>query len=247
MTWSEADWAFLLECRQHGGNAAPYGADYHEAIGPAVWTHSGPRRRLPEPRRLRTALDDALAQRRTVRERGILTEEAVSTLLHHTLRTRYVNIHGRYETMRKPVPSGGAMHSCEPFLVARNVEGLLPGVYWYDGVGIEHTLVRVADWSDACLALVQAAQRSMGVRRLPPAVLVLGARSDRTPAKYSRIALAAVLKDAGVIMGYLSLVGYQCRAGVCPLGGGDMEHFAAASGLSADEVVSVAEVALWGG
>lgn len=45
--------------------------------------------------------------------------------------------------LKKNVPSGGGMHPLEAYIVARNVEGLAPGIYHYHAVA--HELARVAD------------------------------------------------------------------------------------------------------
>ena len=250
---SEADLRFLLEHRQGGHCTAPYGTTYphgHHAPVPPVRPREGHTvsLALPKPGRLATALGKAILSRSTVRKRGTLTLQAVSTLLGHTMRILDVREGQPYASVFKPVPSGGAMHPLEGYLFASDMLDLAPGVWRY--AAREHALDKVAPMDARAYGVLMDAALSMGthatVDGAPPAVLVLAARWGRTAWKYERIPLAAVLKDVGVLYGAMSLVGPQCGAGVCPLGGGDMEMFQMVTGLDPLVEASVGELALWG-
>ena len=245
--WSPEDLRFLLEARQNAACGAAYGATYprgrHPPV-PPVRERSGAPVGLPTPAPLDCPLGGALTMRRTRRERGVLTLAAVSTLLWHTLRVQRVVEGVPYASVFKAVPSGGAMHPCEAYLFASEVEGLAAGVYRY--AAAVHDLDAVAPMDGRAYGILEDAARSMGTEAHPPAVIVLAARAGRTAWKYERIPLAAVLRDTGAAYALMSLVGSQCGAGVCPLGGGDMDLFAAVTGLDPMEECSVGELALWG-
>ena len=246
---SEPDLKYLLEHRQGSHSDAPYGGVFAKGTHPPVPAVRPREGRtggltLPDPACLDRPLGQALLNRSTVRTRGTLTAGAVSTLLGHTLRIIDVRPGPVYDAVFKFVPSGGAMHPCEGYLFAVEVEGVPPGVWRY--AAQDHALDRVAPMDARAYRIVEDAARSMGTEDHPPAVLVLAARWGRTAHKYSRIPLAAVLKDVGAIYSVASLVGFQCGAGVCPLGGGDLESFAEITGLDPMVEASVGEIALWG-
>ncbi|MFW8695176.1 hypothetical protein, partial [Mesorhizobium japonicum] len=57
---------------------------------------------------------------------------------------------------RRSSPSGGGLNACEGFLLARNIEGLEPGVYAYHSA--EHALSRVNPLPDPALGHLLAGQ-----------------------------------------------------------------------------------------
>ena len=131
---------------------------------------------LPAPLDMPMELDDAIRTRRSVRrfDDTPLDLNAVATLL-----AAAQGITGPGSQYRA-VPSAGALHPLELYLVAGEVQGLTPGVYHYrldDG-----SLVLVAD-GDQRAALDRAAlgQQVVGAA---PASLVICAAIDRTTTKY---------------------------------------------------------------
>ncbi len=96
----------------------------------------------------RTAPDDfpsVLTSRRTWRQfaKGQLTFANLSTLLGLTWGVReWVAVPplGRFAV--KTAPSGGALHPIEAYLVARDVQGLRPGIYHYDASRHRLDLIR---------------------------------------------------------------------------------------------------------
>ena len=79
-----------------------------------------------------------LRERRTWREfaKGPVPKEMVDRLLHLSFGVQkwlQVPKGGRFAL--KTSPSGGALHPAEAYLLARNVDGIPPGIYHYDAVG----------------------------------------------------------------------------------------------------------------
>jgi SagB-type dehydrogenase family enzyme len=124
---------------------------------------------LPAPS-LTGALPDLLLERRTWRRFGTraVTREELSTLLGLTWRVQdWVDVEAWGRMALKTAPSGGARHSIEAYVVARQVKGLKAGIYHYQPASHELHLVRPKataadiaaylprqDWYGAASALV---------------------------------------------------------------------------------------------
>ena len=97
---------------------------------------AGTRRFLPEPRPAQDAFTRALLARKTHREfsrKAVLLDE-VSTLLYYTWGVTGQVLTRTFGPLpHKTSPSGGARHPGEVYLVALDVDGLAPGIYYYDG------------------------------------------------------------------------------------------------------------------
>jgi hypothetical protein len=101
---------------------------------------------LPRPEEAtigRMPLSDVIAARRSRRrfEHEPLTLEELSFLLWSTQGVRTVDKNEVW-TLRN-VPSGGARQPFETYLLVRNVENLVPGVYRY--LPLEHKVIQVAE------------------------------------------------------------------------------------------------------
>ena len=130
------------------------------------------------------SIEKVLHERRSVRKYTDepLTLEEVSQLLWSAYGITYTR-EGLPEFIRggfKTAPSAGARYPLEIYLVAGNVKGLLPGVYWYVPQG--HVIHRLADGdvrSDlmaACLSQKFAGEA--------PASIVWSAVYERCTEKY---------------------------------------------------------------
>jgi len=92
-------------------------------------------------------------------------------------------------------PSGGARNPYEAYLFARNVEGLVPGIYHYSA--LEHTLGRMGDLGDVSFSHLVGGQ-DWGDDK--PCMIVLCAQLERTMWKYADAnAYRVVLIEAGHI------------------------------------------------
>jgi SagB-type dehydrogenase family enzyme len=93
----------------------------------------------------------------------------------------------------RTVPSAGATHPLEIYLVAGEVDGLAPGVYRYNLVG--HSLIRIAT-DDRRQRLAAGALNQHFVARAPVSI-VLAADYGRTTARYRERGLRYVYMEVG--------------------------------------------------
>ena len=159
--------------------------------------------------------------------------DALGSLLWHTLRVkelrpRYPGQARSYDVALRPVPSGGGTHSIGLWLACHNVEGLEPGVWWYDPA--QHALARVCDITE-----------SLRLGNTAPVFGYLLSRHARLAWKYERIAHALALKDSGVILHALQLSATALGLTLCPVGSGPASVMLNAFGLDADDYVPVGE------
>jgi SagB-type dehydrogenase family enzyme len=176
------------------------------------------------PRPSEPTLWEATQARRTVRDfanRPVRLPE-LGHLLWRTLRVTQVRPADPadpwgYDTVLRPVPSGGAMHATDLWLFCRDVEGVEPGAYRYDPSA--HSLVPV-DGSTGDAQLWAA-----------PVAGLITCRHKRTAWKYEPFALSLELKDVGVQMMALQLTAPAVGLGVCPIGTGSTAEVARVLGI----------------
>lgn len=108
----------------------------------------------------------------------------------------------------RPYPSAGAMHPIH-VLVSRK------GHAWERFDPVEHCLRELPDTEDSALSARSAAGHLLDVRQ--GILLTLVAEPGKTAAKYSAHE-SLVSRDAGVIIGYMSIVAEALRLPFCPLG-----------------------------
>ncbi len=103
----------------------------------------------------------------------------------------------------RAAPSAGALYPVDLYVAARAVEGLEPGVYYYDPH--QHALLRTGA-ADAVRRLAQHVPIGRRVEAAPLS-LVLAATFDRTVAKYRSRAYRYVALDAGHVAANVALTG----------------------------------------
>ncbi|MGW6599755.1 SagB/ThcOx family dehydrogenase [Streptomyces sp. NPDC055036] len=175
---------------------------------------------LPDARDLPSrALAEVLSERRSVRD---FAAEPVPLRLLAAFLDRSARVRGylpprSYEQTQRPAPSGGARHSLEIYLIARDVEQLPPGAYHYDA--FDHALHRLSDWNDDLAALQH---RTITLPALlneaPPAGLYLASRADRTGWKYAGMALSMIYRDTGCLLQTMCLTATDLGLASCPTG-----------------------------
>ena len=144
---------------------------------------------LPEPRKsVGISVEEALLERRSIRnykdEAMTLTE--VSQLLWAA---QGITHPGGYRT----APSAGALYPLEVYVVAGNVDGLLPGIYKYRPQG--HELEKVAEGDvrgELCAAALDQECIEDGA-----VVLVFAAVYERTTGKYGERGVRYVHMEVG--------------------------------------------------
>lgn len=160
-----------------------------------------------------------LKRRRSVRKylNEALTVDELAFLLWATQGVQRV-FGNQYSTFR-PVPSGGARHSFETYLLVNRVEGLEPGVYRY--LALSHELL-----------LITAADITEELRRISPrqpfasesaVVFVWSCVPYRGEWRYHIAAHKCMLIDAGHLCQNLYLACTAIGCGTCALGDYDQE------------------------
>lgn len=147
-----------------------------------------------------------------------------------------------YEMSRRPYPSGGATYDTEIYVTVNRCDGLARGIYHYDPLA--HQLIPRNDDTALVDALLQVASLSAGGTTVPQILLTLTSRIRRIAWKYSSIAYAVALKNAGVLYQTFYLVATAMGLAPCGLGSGDSRLVARAMKLDPLEEPAVGEFML---
>jgi SagB-type dehydrogenase family enzyme len=129
----------------------------------------------------------------------------------------------------RPYPAGGASYELELYLAVDKCEGLPRGFYHYDAG--DHALVSIGVRKSDFEAMLKAAEFAMDAPAVPQILITIAARFGRISWKYSSIAYALVLKDAGVLIQTLYLMATDMGLGGCAIGTTNIELFAKMTGL----------------
>ncbi len=149
---------------------------------------------------------------------------------------------GDEATTVRPYPCAGASYELELYLAVNICEGLARGFYHYDAGA--HALTAIDAPADAFDALLTGAAHAMGVRAAPQILITIAARFGRIAWKYSSIAYALILKDAGVLTQKLYTTAAELRLGGCAIGIANIDLFAKMTGLEFYVEGPVAQFAL---
>jgi len=236
----ESPWGATYWARDRGFDALP--ARHRPAKGPRVPLH---RPDLDTVAARDPRLTDVLENRRSIREHddsAPLTAAQLGEFLYRTARTRLIWERDAVELTDRPYPAGGALHELELYPVVRNVRGVAPGLYHYDGHA--HELNLLAADSPLIRALGNQAARAATMSGPPQVLIVVTARFGRVMWKYQSMAYALILKHVGVLYSAMYLVASAMTLAPCALGGGDSDLFARASGLTYATESSVGEFVL---
>jgi SagB-type dehydrogenase family enzyme len=142
----------------------------------------------------------------------------------------------------RPYPSAGGCYELELYVAVERCEGLDAGLYHYRPRS--HRLRRVAEPNDDVADLLGQARIATGGIAAPQILIVYAARMERLTAKYQSLAYALALKDAGVLQQTMCLTATAMGLAGCPLGGGDSDAFARASGRDYYRETSLGEFIL---
>ncbi len=195
----------------------------------------------PPPAASRPLLD-IMEERRSRREMGDppVTRDQVAELLYRVARIRETIPAPAQEMLRRPYPSGGALHELEFYVAVGACDGLADGFYHYRGD--EHALVRLATGDAAAQQMLAGAATAWCQQDLPPQCLVvLSSRLPRLAWKYEGIAYKISLMNAGVVLQCLYLVCTDMGLNGAAVGSGDPRLFTAATNASSWEETSIAE------
>ncbi|MBL7075947.1 MAG: SagB/ThcOx family dehydrogenase [Kiritimatiellae bacterium] len=176
---------------------------------------------LPRPETLalgQMPLKDVVTQRRSHRTFAAtpLTLEELSFLLWCTQGVAKVDrdAEGRIVNQYRTVPSGGARHPFETYLLLNRVEGLTPGVYRF--LPHEHALIQIRE--DKALApKIKAACYGQAAPPQAAVVFVWTAVPYRTEWRYGPIAHRMIAIEAGHVCQNLYLAAESIGAGACAM------------------------------
>ncbi len=129
----------------------------------------------------------------------------------------------------RPYPSGGSAYELELYLAVANCEGLARGFYHYDAD--RHALVPIGVRTHELEALLTGAEFAMGAPAAPQILITIAARFGRVSWKYSSIAYALILKDAGVLLQTLYMMATDMGLGGCAIGSTNIDLFAKMTGI----------------
>jgi SagB-type dehydrogenase family enzyme len=129
----------------------------------------------------------------------------------------------------RPYPSGGGSYGLELYLAVDKCEGLARGFYHYDAGA--HALVPIGVRAQELDALLAGAGFAMDAPAAPQILITIAARFGRTAWKYSSLAYALILKDAGVLTQTLYLMATDLGLGGCAIGTANIDLFARMTGI----------------
>jgi len=174
---------------------------------------------------------DAIERRTTVRTYADkpLTLHELTFLLWLTQGVKQVS--ARPATLRT-VPSAGARHAFETFLLVNKVKGLKPGLYRY--IALEHALIELevsldlnSKITDACEGQKQVANSAV--------TFFWAAVVERMTWRYPERGYRYLFLDAGHVCQNLYLAADVIQCGVCPIGAFDDLKLNQALNLDGDD------------
>jgi SagB-type dehydrogenase family enzyme len=153
---------------------------------------------------------DVLNSRRSTRSFGLIDINHLAALLWLCCRTQE-NQHARFgfPLSLRPCPSAGSIHPIHILVSSPDKAGLLR----YDT--FHHSFIEVPDSMPASASARLAASSLVDLQS--SVVLMFVAEPGKTFAKYND-ASSLIWRDAGVLLGYLSIVAQALRLSFCPLG-----------------------------
>jgi SagB-type dehydrogenase family enzyme len=175
---------------------------------------------LPAPDTLDITCDlaTAIRDRRSVRQHSEtpLSLEALSFMLWSTQGVK--DVVDRHATLRT-VPSAGARHAFETYLLINRVEGLAPGLYRY--LAIEHKLLPI-EFGDLAELVADGALGQVIVKS-SAVTFIWAVVSERMMWRYGERGYRYMHLDAGHVCQNLYLAGEAAGAGVCAIAAFDDE------------------------
>lgn len=181
-------------------------------------------------------LIDAIRRRKSQRSYAEtpLTLEELSFLLWATQGVREVLSNG--VALMRTVPSAGARHPFETYLVINRVEGVEPGLYRY--LSLEHKLCFIR--ADEALAEQTAeACNQQGFVKTSAVTFVWVAVPYRTEWRYSIISPKLVALDAGHVCQNLYLACQAIGAGTCAIAAYNQKKLDAVLGVDGKDAFAV--------
>ena len=164
-----------------------------------------------------------------------LTLEEFSFLLWSTQGVKKLAREGRI-TLRT-VPSGGAMHPFETYLLINRVESITPGLYRY--LAIEHKLLPITtEGKDLTVEINEICHKQTFVGK-SAVVFIWSARPYRTEWRYGEDSLKDILMSVGHICQNLYLACEAISSGTCAIVAYNQEKLDEFIGVDGDNEISL--------
>ncbi|RLQ94839.1 SagB/ThcOx family dehydrogenase [Falsibacillus albus] len=181
------------------------------------------------------SLLDSMLQRRSVRKFSgePVGLSALSTLLYysHGVKNRIGSLHSR------SYASAGGRYSSEVYILVKNVEGMKPGVYHYDGVQHKLDVIHHNPVNDSFLINEQ----EMGNYSF---LICIGSYFDGMTQKYGERGYRYCLFDVGQICQNVYLLSTALEIGCCAIGGFYDDELNRALGLDGHKESSILVMAV---
>jgi SagB-type dehydrogenase family enzyme len=186
----------------------------------------------------RMSVIQAIKQRRSHRTytQEALTLEELSYLVWATQGINQPTSRaGRLVGTRRTVPSGGARHPFETYLLVRRVEGLAPGLYRY--LPVEHKVYLVRDNEDLT-EKAHEATRGQFLRR-SALVFIWTVIPYRSEWRYVSLAAKIIAQDSGHLCQNLYLACESIGAGTCAIGAYDQDKIDPILGVDGEKEFTI--------
>ncbi len=191
---------------------------------------------LPDPKSAALAVSDLralIAKRESLRDysRDPLSLAELSYLLWGTQGLRELNAEKKFT--KRTVPSAGARHPFETWLLVNNVSGLQPGLYRY--LALEHKLLALPASPDIAANLAVACKKQPHVQTSAVTFFWV-ALPERVVWRYSQRGYRYLHLDAGHICQNLYLLAESIGCGVCAIAAYDDDAVNALLGLDGERL-----------
>lgn len=180
------------------------------------------------PMDLRTAVE----QRRSIRtySEASLTLAELSYLLWMSQGVKRVS---KRPSTARTVPSAGARHAFETYILVNRVEGLTPGLYRY--LAIENALLELDTSADINPRITDACHEQSHVAN-SAATFFWVAVAERMYWRYVERGYRYLHLDAGHACQNLALAAEQIGGGICPIAAFDDDELNAVLGLDGEDL-----------
>ncbi len=165
----------------------------------------------------RITLMEAISTRRSLRRYTDLplTMDELSWLFWATQWVRDHRSNDKIEITLRNVPSAGARHPLETYLLANNIEDLIRGLYYYHP--INHKLVPIDQSAEIAAAIYEGCFRQE-MLRTAAAVFIWTAVPYRSAWRYGQRSYRYLYLDAGHVGQNLHLAAEAIKGGACMIG-----------------------------
>ncbi len=181
---------------------------------------------LPEPNYTGLSVEEAIAERRSVRS---YSDEELS--LEELSQILWAAQGITDESGKRAAPSAGALYPIELYVVPNKLEGATCGIYHYVPERHKLVLFREGNFTEG---IYTAAFRQEAVRDAA-VVIIFTAVRERTAAKYGEMADTFIAIEAGHISENILLESVSLGLGAVPIGGFEKERLDELLGIGGGE------------